>query len=314
MKKKAKYRLRNWKEYNQSLRERGSLTFWVSEDLLDNWLTKETTGQRGASAQYTDAAIKVMAQLKFVFKQAGRQTMGLLASLFEQMKVSLPVPDHSTVSRRLAGLEIVLPVKSSDKARQIVVDSTGVKVYGEGEWKVRTHGASKRRTWRKLHLCVDEATHEIVVVAATENSVSDAEMFPEMIAAVEDEVEQVSADGAYDRRKVYDAVNKEQIRRAAIPPRKGARIWQHGNSGKQRLIRDENLRAVRRTGRAKWKRESNYHRRSIAETAVFRYKTIFTDKLQSRKLDNQFAEMIIKCACLNRMTHLGMPETYKVGV
>jgi hypothetical protein len=314
MKKKTKYRLRNWKEYNRSLRQRGSLTFWVSEDLLENWLTREKTGERGASPQYTDAAIKTMASLKFVFKQAGRQTMGLLASLFEQMKCALPIPDHSTLSRRLAGLEIGLPLLSSVKARHIVCDSTGVKVYGEGEWKVRTHGASKRRTWRKLHLCVDEATHEIVVAAATENSVSDGEMFPEMIAAVEDEVEQVSADGAYDRRKVYDAVNKEQIKRAAIPPRKGARIWQHGNSGKERLIRDENLRAVRRKGRPKWKRESNYHRRSIAETAVFRYKTIFTDKLQSRKTDNQFAEMIIKCACLNRMTHLGMPETYKVGV
>lgn len=314
MKKKAKYRIRNWKEYNQSLRQRGSLTFWVSEDLLGNWLSGEKTGERGASRQYTEAAIQTMAQLKFIFQQAGRQTMGLIGSIFQMLKVELPIPDHSTLSRRLSGLEIGLPVKSAGKPRHIVCDSTGVKVYGEGEWKVRTHGASKRRTWRKLHLGVDEATHEIIVAAATENAVSDCQMFPALLAAVEDEIEQVSADGSYDRRKVYIALTERQIKRAAIPPRKDARIWQHGNSGKERLIRDENLRAVRRKGRAKWKQESNYHRRSLSETAVFRYKTIFTDKLQSRKLDNQFAEMIIKCGCLNRMTHLGMPQSEKVEV
>lgn len=166
----------------------------------------------------------------------------------------------------------------------------------------------------QLHLCVDEKTHEVIVVAATENSVSDCQMFSEILAAVEGEVEQISADGSYDRRKVYDAITERQVKRAAIPPRRGARIWQHGNSGRERLIRDENLRAIRKKGRAKWKRESNYHRRSLAETAVFRYKTIFTDKLQSRKEDNQFSEMIIKCAALNRMTHLGMPDSYKVEV
>lgn len=314
MKKKTKYRIRNWSDYNRSLEKRGSLTLWMSEEAINKWLMREKTGARGASLSYSDVAIETMATFKAVFRQAGRQTSGLVKSLFAVMKMNLPVPDHSTLSRRLAGLEIGLPVKVCRQPRHLVVDSTGVKVYGEGEWKVRTHGASKRRTWRKLHLCVEEATHEIIVAAATENSVSDGEMFPEILAAVEDAVEQVSADGAYDRRKVYDALNKGQIKRAAIPPRKGARIWQHGNSGKERLIRDENLRVVRKKGRAKWKRESDYHRRSIAETAVFRYKTIFTDKLQSRELDNQFAEMIIKCAALNRMTHLGMPETYKVGI
>ncbi len=152
------------------------------------------------------------------------------------------------------------------------------------------------------------------MAAASENSVSDCAMFPEILRAVaeEEEIEQISADGSYDRRKVYEAVNQRAIKRAAIPPRRGAKIWQHGNSSKERLIRDENLRVVRKKGRAKWKREANYHRRSLAETGVFRFKTIFTDKLQSRNQENQFQEMIIKCAALNRMTHLGMPDSYKV--
>jgi len=312
MKKKAKYRIRNWKEYNRSLVNRGSLTFWISDELLANWVEKEKTGERGASPRYTTAAILAMASIKFVFQQAGRQTCGLVTSIFRLLKVDLPIPDHSTLSRRMAGMEVGLPIKPSEKPRHLVIDSTGLKVYGEGEWKVRTHGVSKRRTWRKLHLCLDAATGEVIVAAASENSVSDCQMFPEIVRAVEEEVEQISADGSYDRRKVYTALNERKIKRAAIPPRKGAKIWQHGNSRKERLIRDENLRAIRQKGRRKWKEEANYHQRSLAETGVFRFKAIFSDKLQSRKQENQFQEMIIKCAALNRMTHLGMPDSYKV--
>lgn len=313
-KKKAKYRIRNWKEYNRSLINRGSLTFWISEDLLDNWIETEKTGERGASPRYTQAAMVAMASVKFVFHQAGRQTCGLVASIFRLLKVDLSVPDHSTISRRMAGLEVSLPLKEGGKGRHIVCDSTGLKVYGEGEWKVRTHGISKRRTWRKLHLQTDEATGEIVVAGASENSVSDDEMFVEMLAVNEEEIEQISADGAFDRKKVYQAIEGRKIKRAAIPPRKGARIWRHGNTKGERLIRDENLRCIRKKGKPKWKRESNYHRRSLAETGVFRFKTIFSDKLQSRKQENQFQEMIIKSAALNRMTHLGMPDSYKMVI
>ncbi len=162
----------------------------------------------------------------------------------------------------------------------------------------------------KPHLWIDAATGEILVAAASENSVSDCEMFSETLRAVaeEKEIEQITAGGSYDRRKVYATLNQKAVKRAAIPPRRGAKIRQRGNSRKERLIRDENLRAVRKKGRPKWKREASYHQRSLAETGVFRFKKIFTDKLQSRKQENQFQETIIKCAALNRMTHLGMPE------
>lgn len=312
--KKSHYRIRNWSDYNRSLTNRGSLTFWISEDLIDNWLEDEKSGRRGSSPKYSDAAITAMAQIKFVFHQAGRQTSGFVGSVFRLMKVELPVPDHSTLSRRMTDLEVELPVRPSKKARHIVVDSTGLKVYGEGEWKVRTHGVSKRRTWRKLHLEVDQTTNEIIVSGASGNDVSDSEMFVEMIEQTDEEIEQVSCDGAYDKKKVYEAIEKKKIGRAAIPPQKNAKIWKHGNSQGEKLLRDENLRHIRRTGRAKWKRESNYHRRSKAETAMFRYKTIFTDKLQSRKQENQFQEMHIKSAILNQMTHLGMPDSYKIEV
>jgi hypothetical protein len=312
MKNKATYRIRNWTEYDTSLRRRGSLTFWISTDLLEHWTTKEKTGGRGASPTYTDAAIETLAVLKYLFRQASRQAEGLLASIFEMMRISLPVPDHTTLSRRLSRLEVRLPIKPKQEARHMVADSTGVKVYGEGEWKVRQHGVSKRRTWRKLHLLVDEATLEVIVAGGSTNSVSDGEMLPEMLAAVRGEVCQVSADGIYDQRKCYDAIKRVKAR-AAIPPRRGARIWQHGNTKADRLVRDENLRAIRQKGRAGWKQECGYHRRSLAETAVFRYKMTSGDKLHSRKVENQFTEMFIKCAALNKMVHLGRPRSYKVA-
>jgi hypothetical protein len=314
MKKKFQHRIRNWSKYNRSLTNRGSLTFWISQDLIDHWLAEQLTGERGSSPTYTDAAMRAMASVKFVFHQAGRQTSGLVASIFRLMGVDLPVPDHSTVSRRMSGLEIELPLLPSKKARHIVCDSTGLKVYGEGEWKVRTHGVSKRRTWRKLHLFVDETTNEIIVSGASGNDVSDGEMFVDMIEQTDEEIEQVSLDGAYDQRKVYQAIENKKIERASIPPQKNAKIWQHGNTQGKKLLRDENLRHIRRTGRKKWKQESSYHRRSLAETAMFRFKTIFGDKLQSRKQANQFQEMHIKSAILNQMTHLGMPESYRVEI
>jgi Transposase DDE domain len=312
MKKKTPYRIRNWQEYDIALRQRGSLTLWLSDEALQNWITEEKTGQPGASPIYSDLAIETMAMLKALFHQTGRQAEGFLASVFELMGVDLPVPDHSTLSRRLGQLDVKLPVRGWQKARHVVVDSTGVKVYGEGEWKVRQHGYSKRRTWRKLHLCVDEQTREIVAVGASTNNVSDAEMLPEMLEEVPGAIRQVSGDGSYDQRKCYDAVNKYKAR-ATIPPRRGARIWQHGNTQAERHVRDENLRRIRQVGKKQWKRESGYHRRSLSETMVFRYKAIFGDKLQTRKVENQFNELFIKCAALNRMTHLGMPQSYKVA-
>src|SRR5437762_2915814 len=252
MKTTATYRIRNWAEYDTSLRCRGSLSFWVSQELLENWITKEKSGARGASPSYTDAAIETLAIVQYLFGQASRQAEGLLCSIFELMQIALPVPDHTTLSRRLAKLAVRLPVKPKQKARHVVCDSTGVKVYGEGEWKVRQHGVSKRRTWRKLHLCVDEESLEIVSVGASTNAVSDGEMLPELLAVVGGEIAQVSCDGSYDQRKVYNAL-KQRGARAAIPPRRGARSWQHGNTKAERLVRDENLRAIRKNGRKKWK-------------------------------------------------------------
>lgn len=304
---------RNWSEYNAGLRRRGSLTFWLDEAVLDAWYNPILSGKPGASNEYSDLAIVTFATLKSVYHQAGRQTQGLLESLFELMGVELDVPDHSTVSRRMGKLEIVLPVVSKDQAVHVVVDSTGVKVYGEGEWKTRQHGISKRRTWRKLHLGVDELTGEILAAVVTTNDVHDGEVLSDILDQVDDEIEQVTADGAYDHRHCYDEIAQREAK-AVIPPRTDAVIWQHGNCNAPPHPRDENLRYIRKHGRKKWKRDSNYHRRSLAETTMFRLKAIFGGKLRSRKFDNQAAELLLQCAALNRMIQIAKPDSVWVEV
>jgi transposase len=189
-----------------------------------------------------------------------------------------------------------------------VVDSTGVKVYSEGEWKTRQHGISKRRTWRKLHLGIDEATGEILAALVSTNDVHDGSVLKDILDGIDDNIEQVSTDGAYDHRHCYDEI-AERGAKPVIPPRKDAVIWQHGNCKALPHPRDENLRYIRKHGRKKWKRDSNYHRRSLAETTMFRLKTIFTGKVRSRKFDNQAVELLLQCAALNHMIQIAKPDS-----
>jgi len=245
---KELYRVKNWSEYERALVQRGSITFWLSDNFKKVWLyTGEK--QRGSQFDYSDKAIEVMLTLKEVFHLTNRGVEGFVHSLFQMMKIGLPVPDHSTLSKRGKTLKVKLPKKASGSLN-LVLDSTGIKIYGEGEWKVRKHGYSKRRTWRKLHLGADPENGEIQAVLLTENKVSDDAAVKELLEQIEQTLLACAADGAYDKRKVYDALNRHSPEvEILIPPRKNARIWQHGNSKAERLKRDENLRYVRKHGR-----------------------------------------------------------------
>ena len=192
----------------------------------------------------------------------------------------------------------------------LVIDSTGLKVYGEGEWKVRKHGADKRRTWCKLHLVADETTNELHAVALTSNAVSDAEMVKPLVAAITHPIAKLSGDGAYDQAKVYDELETRHIA-PLIPPRSNAVLWT--DQAGQPLVhpRNEALVQIGSVGLAEWKRQSGYHRRSKAETAMFRWKTTFGERLSGRILVNQQTEAQIKASSLNRFTKLGMPKAVK---
>lgn len=252
-----------------------------------------------------------MASLQEVYGLPLRATQGLTQSVIHLLKVELSVPDYTTLSRRRRSLEVKLPRRKKSEPLHLVVDSTGVKLYGEGEWKVRQHGYTRRRTWRKLHLAVDEATGELAAAFVTTNSFRDSQLLPHMLERVSGKLMQVSADGGYDTRGCYEAIHARGAR-AVIPPQRRARIWQHGNRKAERQQRDENLRSIRRVGRARWKRESGYHRRSLAEVAVFRLKTIFGERVGARSFEGQAAQMLVRCSALNRMTQMGMPDSYKV--
>lgn len=309
---KTLYRVKNWSEYDKALVQRGSITFWMSDDFEKTWMYAGEK-QRGSQFDYTDQAILVMLTVKEVFHLTNRGVEGFVRSLFQMLKVNLPVPDHSTLSKRGKDLTVKLP-KKTNQSLNIVMDSTGLKVYGEGEWKVRMHGVSKRRTWRKLHVGANPEGGEIQAVLLTENNVSDDQAVEKLLGQIEQTIIDFAADGAYDKRKVYDSLNAHSPDvNILIPPRKNARIWKHANTKTERLKRDENLRAIRKDGRKEWKKNSGYPVRSLAETTMFRLKTIFGDDLSARLLETQTTQALIRCAALNKMTHLGMPQSYKVA-
>jgi hypothetical protein len=288
---------------------RGSLTVWITEDVVQTWPAVEPEPKRGHPRTYTDTAMVTMATLQEIYHLGLRQTQGLMESIGQLLPLAVAIPDYSTRSRRRATLEIALPRTRNSEALPVVVDSTGVKVFGEGEGKVRQHGYPYRRTWRKVHVGVDEARGESVAAVVTTNNSHDSQRLPDLLEQVDEEITQGSGDGAYDRRTCYDAMGKRHAR-ARIPPQHNAKIWQHGNTKAERLARDENLRRIRQIGRAAWKRECGYHRRSLAETTMFRLKTIFSERVTARSFAGQAAQMLVRCATLNRLTQLGRPDSY----
>jgi IS5 family transposase len=164
---------------------------------------------------------------------------------------------------------------------------------------------------RKVHLGIEEASGEIVAAVVTTNNYSDSQILLDLLEQVEEEIEQVSGDGGYDKRNCYMAIQGCGAQ-ATIPPQRNAKIWQHGNTKAERLARDQNLRRIRQVGRAAWKRESGYHRRSLVETTMFRLKTIFSDRVTAHGFADQATQVLVRCAALNHMTQLCKPDSYRV--
>jgi len=313
VKSKTVYRVKNWSSYNRALVARGSLTVWLDDDLWEQWYDQRPS-QRGAQFVYSDGTIAWMLTMRMLLGLPLRQTQGFIQSLLGLMQLALVVPDYSTLSRRQGRLRVVLPRKPTDSPMHLVVDSTGLKVYGEGEWKVRQHGWSKRRTWRKLHVGVNEATGEVVAQTLTSHRIDDASQVSILLTQVDEAVGVVGGDGAYDKQKVFDALAAPPSGPPMVPVialRKDAKIQQHGNCKDPALARDAILRAIRRKGRKGWKQASGYHRRSLAETQVYRYKHLIGDTLKARSWVNQQVESRLGCAILNRMIHLGKPQSYR---
>jgi hypothetical protein len=249
-----------------------------------------------------------MLVLKQVYHVALRQTQGLMMSLLRLLGVDQPTASYSTLSRRTSGLGVVLPRQKASEHLHVVIDATGLKVYGEGEWKVRQHGISKRRTWRKLHLAFDEASQEVLACEVTDGNRQEKIVLPKVLAQIAEPIDQASLDGAYDFMSCYEDLSQRQAR-IVIPPRQNAALRHFGVL----KARDAIIGRIAEIGRTVWKQESGYHRRSLAETGMFRLKTIFGDRLSSRLMPQQITEARLRCAILNRMTALGMPDSYPVA-
>lgn len=304
----TKYKTTNWSSYNNALKQRGSLSIWLDPEMV--WVPPPC-GKRGRQCQFSDAAIQTCLTLKVLFGMPLRQTTGFVESLLRLAGLDWAVPDYSTLCRRQRTLNVVLPYHGGTGPLNLLIDSTGIKAEGEGEWNARKHGGPKRRIWRKIHIGVDEETLEVRAVEVTTSNVGDAPMLAELLNQVppDQNIGSVTADGAYDTRKCHDAIAARGAH-AVIPPRKNAKPWKPTSAGA--VARNEAINASRYLGRALWRRWSGYHRRSRVETKMHCVK-LMGQRLMARDFDRQVAEIQVRIAVLNRYTALGIPVTEAVG-
>lgn len=303
-----KYKTTNWSAYNDSLKRRGSLSIWFDPEMV--WVPPPS-GKRGRQQSFSDAAIQACLTLKVLFGMPLRQTTGFVQSLLQLVGLDWSVPDFSTLCRRQKTLNVSLPYRGGTGPLNLLIDSTGIKAEGEGEWNARKHGDPKRRIWRKIHIGIDEETLEVRAVEVTTSNVGDAPMLPELLNQIPagQTIGSVTADGAYDTRKCHDAIAARNAH-AVIPPRKNAKSWKPTSAGA--IARNEAVNASRYLGRAIWRRWSGYHRRSRVETKMHCVK-LLGQSLMARDFDRQVAEIQIRVAVLNKYTALGIPVTEVVG-
>jgi len=304
----TKYKTTNWSAYNDALKRRGSLELWFDPEMI--WVPPPG-GQRGRQQRFSDAAIQACLTLKVLFGMPLRQTTGFVQSLLRLVDLDWAVPDYSTLCRRQKTLSVSLPYRGGTGPLNLLIDSTGIKSEGEGEWNARKRGGPKRRIWRKIHIGIDTETLEVRAVEVTTSNIGDAPMLPELLNQIppDQDIGSVTADGAYDTRKCHNAI-AERCAAAVIPPRKNAKPWRPTSAGA--IARNEAISASRYLGRTIWKRWSGYHRRSRVETKMHCMK-LLGQRLMARDFDRQVAEIQIRIAVLNRYTALGIPVTVPVG-
>lgn len=300
----TQYKTTNWSAYNDSLKRRGSLSVWFDSEMV--W-GPPPSGKRGGQQSFSDAAIQACLTLKVLFGMPLRQTTGFVQSLLRLVELDWVVPDFSTLCRRQKTLNVSLPYRGGTGPLNLLIDSTGIKAEGEGEWNARKHGGPKRRIWRKIHIGIDEETLEVRAVEVTTSNVGDAPMLPELLNQIpaDQTIGSVTADKAYDTRKCHEAIAARNAN-AVIPPRKNAKPWKPTSA--RAIARNEAVSASRYLGRTIWRRWSGYHRRNRVETKMHCVK-LLGQSLMARDFDRQVAEIQIRVALLNRYTALGIPVT-----
>ena len=286
--------------------------------MADHWTVAGKRTPKGDPI-YTDLAIETVLTLRMVFHQPLRQTEGFVSSILALMGLDSPVPDHSTLSRRGGGLVRSRRMSSAKDSLDLVVDSTGLKIHGPGEWRWKRFGEKKagksRRSWRKLHLGIDPANGDIVATDLTDKDIGDVTVLPDLLDQVDGRINKFLADGAYDGGPTYQLlIQRPQslpLPEVIVPPR-GAGL---GLAKAEDLLRqrDRHVKAIQDQGRMGWQKSSGYNRRALVEATISRHKRIIGPGLRSRDLPVQKTEAMMGVDILNHMFSLGRPVTERIG-
>jgi Transposase DDE domain len=307
----------NWAEYDAALRQRGSLTVWFTEAAVAAWEAEPRTTP-GGQPHYSDLAITTALTLKAVFRLALRQTEGLIGSVIRLLGLALSVPDHTTLSRRAETLEVPRPRSGSpDTGREaepvhLLVDSTGLKLCGAGEWLIEKHGTKTRRSWRKMHIGVDADTGQIVAATLTPHDVDDGSQVGPLLDQVTGAVASVTGDGAYDQDGVYASVGERHPAAPVIVPPRSTAV-PSATAETAPTQRDRHLQLIAEKGRMGWQKASGYNWRARAEATIGRFKRVIGDELRSHTDERRATEMDVAAQVLNRMLDLGRPKYVRIA-
>ena len=298
------YRTTNWPSYNQALIKRGNISIWFDSQTQ---CYAQPQAKHGRNQTCSDTAIQCCLMIKSIFLLSLRMVTGFVQSLIQLSGLSWTVPDYSTLCRRQKQIDIAIGYQESSDGLYLLVDSTGLKFFGEGEWKRKKHGSEYRRQWRKLHIAIDAKTLQIRAVQLTTNNVSDSQVLEDLLAQIplDEPIDSVYTDGAYDTKHCRQVI-LDRDAHAVIPPRKNAKPWKDQQA--RSIERNELLKTIKRLGRSLWKKWSGYHRRSLVETKMHCIK-LLGDKLTARSFPSQVNEIHARVAVLNKFTELGRPHT-----
>jgi len=301
---------RDWSKYNEGLVNRGKLTLFITKDFADTWYVKynkDSARTRGGQAKYTETAVTSLLSLRFVFKLPLRAMEGLAKSLVAMAGLDIDVPDYSTLSIKLRDMKIKLPPVCKDSGGGYVasLDSTGVKIHGQGEWNRKKHSQKDRRQWVKVHLIMDNDTMQILGVEATADDVHDSEVFDQLIDVLPNKINKVLGDGAYDTLDAHKKSSENGIELVALP--RGNAVVDQKSTEPHILKRNEQVTKYKESGIYAWANKYGYWPRNRAESTMSRFKTTFTGTLSSRKVKNQKNEIVLKCTILNMFAALTVP-------
>ena len=303
----------NWRAYNEGLVNRGRISIWIDKLILESHQTLPKSHRRGHPKEYSDGLILLALTLKEMFHLTLRSTEGFIKDILKFSGLTCSTPDYSTLCRRGGTLRI--PIRHTTKFNQesihLLVDSTGIKVMGEGEWKIRLHGKNKMKLYRKVHLVVDYASREILGLTMSDANCQDADAVPELLddmqsldAHILPTVSSLIADGAYDYQKTYRLTNNLGI--PLIAPPEARAIIRHDDPVWK--LRNQYVKDCQKLGKEKWKDQVGYYRRNIVENTMFRLKRSFTDEMRARKDTSQLTTMRIRANLLNYFAELGLPR------